>query len=201
MRRLTLTLAVVLVVWVLATGLTSASAQGPTAESALLRVTDLPAGWMETPAAFVPSEGAVTDQCGGGPPVLPASFATVSFQRGEEGPYVMHAVAVFTPTSAEIALRYIRAEYTHCDGTRPGPPLDPIELPGGLGDEALAVRSTEAFGGVATVDVVVVRVGSAISLIQVVQFGVAGPTDPTLAERMTRIAVARLAQLMSAKSK
>src|SRR5436190_1411430 len=83
----------------------------PAASVALLRLDDLPTSWSATPSGASPGTGAVGDECDGGPPVVPVSFALAQFQAGPDGPYLIQSVALFTPGDLERAWAYIAADW------------------------------------------------------------------------------------------
>jgi len=175
-----------------------AGAAGPPVVAALLGLADLPPGWTGGREAD-PGDGAVMDSCDGGPPVTPLGMATAQFQGGEDGPFVRHYVAAFAPGDAARAFGYIRRDFSACGGTRDeGFTITPLSLPP-LADEQIAVRLTVPDPDVEIrTEVVILRRGDALTLVQVVASGPAD-TESALTEQLARLASERLPLLAPGK--
>jgi len=163
------------------------------ADAALLRLDDLPAGWSLTGADTPVGTGAVGDECGAGPPVVPVSSAVAQFQAGPDGPFLIHSIAVFAPGDVERAWAYLVEDWSGCGGTRPeDPPFSPLPIPG-LGDYRITRELILSQPPVsARLQVAIWRRGDAIATINLAGDVARGGVETALIERLARLVDQRL---------
>lgn len=178
---------------------THTHAQSP-ASAALLRLDDLPAGWSVTDTDVPPGTGAVGDECGGGPPIAPVSYAVAQFQAGPDGPFMIQSVALFSPGEVERAWAYYVQDWSSCGGTRPqDPPFTPLPV-AGLGDERITRELVAMFSPVSTQLLVAIwRRGDAIASINITGAVARGGVETALTEHLARLVDERLRHLAAAK--
>lgn len=176
------------------------AAQAPDPAAALLRLDDLPAGWMLDPSFDTDGDDdALPDPCRDGPPVQPRAVAATQFTRGRFGPSVAHAAVIFAPDEAARAMTYLRDTFDRCRdlaglGDQIGVAV--LALPA-LGDESFALR-LEATSGrrVMRFDVAAARRGDALFLLALIGGRDGEHLDLDFIERLARIADERLAALV-----
>jgi hypothetical protein len=174
-----------------ATTSTAAGAAPTGLEATLLRLSDLPDGWVGSEEA-----GQVEELCDGRDPVAevpPDDLAQVGFNRGATGPVLSNVVTVY-PNEDEAGdlLDAVRESIARCDefATESGAYTLTETDVSGLGDEAVAATlSGDTELGELKGQLIYVRVDDRVAALALVGIG---DVDPDLARELIELVTDRL---------
>lgn len=168
-------------------------------EKALLSLDDLPAGWAvrtedEEDEADKETYTFLCQEY----QKKSIAIASVDFQNGQVGPFLVNSVVAYLPGEAESQFADMLSAVDQCatftdtqDGTTTEWTVTPISFPK-LGDQSFAIRaSSEFILGFIEVDSVYIRIGDTVTSIQYMVLGLQS-IDSTQTEQFARMAEGRL---------
>jgi hypothetical protein len=176
---------------------------GPLADhltKSLLTIHDVPGGWRLSQDARGDPED--TDFCGQNLSSIEAhrtklAEVEVGFERGSDGPFLVHAIAAYPEGTAQATMDRLTAAIASCveitvrddEGTASTWQVQPLSFPS-LGDQSVAFREFQTVNQVEAV-VVYLRRGNLVGI--VIGIALRAPVDRVQLESLARLADERLA--------
>ena len=173
------------------------------ATAAILRLEDLPAGWIATPPDDSTDDSSNEPDCtdkaltdaglkfGSG---SPGALAEASFQQSLFGPFIVASISTSDKAVTDTFMAALPGALVACDGVAAADGSVQHYLPAdfpNLGDSTFAVRLQQT-GGMAPVEMMLVLVRKGDLMIVTANAVLGGGADPVLLETATRTILDRL---------